>query len=385
MTATSTSAATTDVRRIAAERMAEAAGAWAASLDTAQRAKGVHAFESGERERWFYTPTVQSGLSLLDMNPKQQRLAHMLIASGLSQGGYVTAMTIMGLENPLHLEERWRDAPFAGERADTRIRDPLMYYVAVYGDPGSARWSWHAGGHHVSIGYTIVDGVLVSPTPTFFGSHPAEVAGVGPNLVRPLAGEEDLARELLHLFDAGKRSRAIISPAAPFDIIQSNRPRVEDGAMTLGLGQIWSFNQDEAMQNAGRRAQERHEAPHKPEDFEALRYHAGRPAGVPARDMSAPERDALLTLIRQYVHRLPDDVAAYEWGQIESRGIDGIHFAWAGSPEPRQPHYYRLQGPRFLVEYDNVQNNTNHIHSVWRDPQGDHGQDVLAKHYAASH
>lgn len=375
----------TEIRREAADRMAEAASAFLGELDGPQRAKAQLPFDSEERERWFYTPTVQAGLPLVDMNPRQHRLAHMLLATGLSHGGYVTASTIMGLENPLHLEEGWRDQPFTGEREGTRIRDPLMYYLAIFGTPGEETWGWHAGGHHISLSFTIAGGQLVSPTPTFFGSHPAEVAGVGPNLLRPLAGEEDLARELLHLLDPEQRARAIISPAAPFDIVQSNRSRVEDGAMFLGLAEVFSFPQPEPMREGGRRAQARHEAPYTREEIEAVRYSAARPAGLAAAEMDAGQREALETLIRQYIWRLPDDIAELEWTALGERGIDAVHFAWAGSTERRQPHYYRLQGPRFLVEYDNVQNNTNHIHSVWRDPEGDFGRNVLAAHYAAAH
>jgi hypothetical protein len=374
-----------DVRREAAERMTAAAAQWLSSLDGRQRQKAHYPFESPERERWFYTPTVQAGLPLLEMRPQQQRLAHMLTASGLSHGGYATAAAIMGLENPLHLEEGWHDRPFAGEAQETRGRDPLMYYIAVFGTPGDAAWSWHIGGHHISLAYTISDGRLVSPTPTFFGSHPAEVAGVGPNVLRPLGGEEDLARELLDALDDDRRLRAVVSPAAPFDIVQSNRSQVEDGAMFLGLFEVFSFDQGEAVRERGRRAQARHEAPFTREQVERVRYFRDRPIGLPGAAMSPAQRTALQALILQYVNRLPDDVAELEWGAIEERGIDAIHFAWAGSLERRKPHYYRLQGPRFLVEYDNVQNDTNHVHSVWRDPEGDFGRDILARHYAAAH
>jgi hypothetical protein len=374
-----------EIRRQAAARMGEAAANWLAALSPAQRAKAQLPFESSERERWFYTPTIQAGLPLLEMDPRQQRLAHMLLASGLSHGGYVTATTIMGLENPLHLEERWRDQPFAGEHDGTRVRDPLMYYIAVYGEPGNQRWGWHAGGHHVSVSYTVEGGVLVSPTPTFFGSHPAEVSGVGPNRVRPLAGEEDLGRGLLESLDEDRRLRAMISPAAPFDIVQSNRPRVEDGAMFLGLAEVFSFEQGSAMRDAGRRAQARHEAPFTREQIERVRYSAAEPAGIPGSAMTAAQRTALQALLLQYIDRLPDDLAEIEWAALERRGLGEIHFAWAGSAEPKKPHYYRLQGPRFLVEYDNVQNDTNHVHSVWRDPEGDFGRDVLSSHYAAAH
>ena len=379
-------ATTTDARRETAQRMSDAAAALLAALPPGLRAKAQLGFEGDARERWHYTPNIRAGLPLLEMDPQQQIRAHRLVATGLSVGAYVTAASIMGLENVLHMRERWRTGPYPGTDGQTRWRDPLMYYVAIHGDPGAETWAWQFGGHHVSLNYTIHQGSLISPTPTFFGADPAEVGAVGRNGLRPLAGEEDLGRELVHLLTPAQRAVAIISPAAPFDMVQSNRPRVEDGALPRSLNALMGEFVPEAMRQGFDRVQATQDALLRPEDFEALRYSVARPAGLAATAMSEGQRDALTALLRQYILRMPDDLAEVEWGAIEEQ-FTAVHFAWAGPIEkaPGSGHYYRVQAPRFLVEYDNVQNGANHIHSVWRDPGNDFGHGTLAAHYASAH
>ncbi len=373
-----------DPYRTTAVRMAEAATAWLDSLPAPARALAVRPFESADRTAWYYTPTARQGLALAAMDGNQQRLAMRLLATGLSRGGYATAATIIGTENILDLFENFRSGPYPGLAHPSRWRDPQRYIFAVFGAPSDPTWGWRIGGHHVALHYVITDGRLATPTPCFFGADPAEAPGVGSVLFRPLAGEEDLGRELLYLLNPEQRKQAIISPRAPFDIVQSNRPRIEDGVLPKELGQIFSVPQPDASGAAFARMRERLEAEFTPDDYEAHRYSV-TPKGLPGRDMNAGQRDALAALIHQYVDRMPDELAAAEIARLEALGLDQVHFAWAGGAERKQAHYYRLQGPRFLVEYDNVQNGANHIHAVWRDPEGDFGYDVLAAHYAAAH
>jgi hypothetical protein len=310
------------------DRMAEAASDWLASLPPAQRAKASHPFPATEeRTRWFYTPNEQGGLPLAEMDPVQQRLAHRLTASGLSEGGYAAVSTIMGLENALDAVEGWRRR-YPGRAGPNRGRDPLLYFVSIFGEPGSGSWGWRVGGHHVALNYTVVDGRRLSASPLFLGANPALTRLVGPGVLRALAAEEDLARELLGSLAPDQRRRAVLSPVAPDDLVQSNRPVVQ----------------------------------------------VGPPEGLAAARMLPRQREQLLALLHQYLGRLPDPVAAVEAGRISGDALDAVHFGWAGGAEPGQPHYYRLQGPRLLIEYDNVQNGANHVHSVWRDPLGDFGQ-----------
>jgi hypothetical protein len=355
------------------ERMAEAAEGLLASLSDFQRAKATFGFPQDDERRHFdYTPAPRNGLPLVELDPEQQRLVFRLVATGLSATAYATAVTIMGLENVLDMREGWEGwLEYPGYPGRSRGRDPNMYFVSVFGEPaGEGPWGWRFEGHHVSLHYTIVAGRIVSPTPTFFGANPAETALGGPGVLRPLAGEEDLGREVVHMLDEEQRAQAILSPVAPWDIVQSNRPAVEEGALPLAGGRGMARLRERLGLT------EAH--------LEPLRYTASA-KGLPASAMSAGQREVLEALVRQYIGRMPEEVAEVESARLTGGALEALHFAWAGSTERREPHYYRLQGPRFLVEYDNTQDDANHIHSVWRDPEGDFGADLLARHYAQAH
>ena len=370
-----------------AERMTEAATDFLDALDEGQRALAMLPFDDeAERQTWHYTPIERCGLTLGEMRPQQRRLAMRLMGSGLSMGGFVTASTIIGLEATLEGLDGWPARAYAETRPDVPFRDPGMYYAAVFGEPGGeAPWSWRIGGHHVALQYTIAGGQIVSPTPTFFGAHPAEARQVGTHALRPLAAEEDLARELLHALDEEQRATAVISPAAPTDIVQSNRPRVAEGVINFPLAELMDRTEPARTEAYEREARQRAVLGLTEEMEEVLRYSSTDPRGLVASAMGAPQRELLTALVRQYVDRMPEEIAELEWAKIDGPTFDAIHFAWAGPAEPRQPHYYRLQAPRFLIEFDNVQSDVNHIHSVWRDPEGDFGADILAQHYAHAH
>jgi hypothetical protein len=220
--------------------------------------------------------------------------------------------------------------------------------VSVFGEPSAKDpWGWWFEGHHISLNYTIVDGRIISPTPTFFGSNPADVEIGCAALLRPLASVEDLARELVHMLSEEQRLSAVISPTAPADIVSGNRPMV--------------FGRDLPL----------------PQEYsEALRL-TSAPKGLPASAMDAAQREILTALIREYVGRMPDEITEIERKRLQRRGVRGVHLAWAGGLERRQRHYYRLRALQFLVEYDNTQNNANHIHSVWRTPSTTSGPACL--------
>lgn len=362
--------------RALVERMGEAASDFLASLATDQRAKAVFDFvDEEERTGWYYTPTERRGLPLVEMDRRQQRLAHTLVATGLSRAGYVTASTIMGLETTLDALEGWR---WPG-----RGRDPALYHVSIFGEISPKEpWGWRFEGHHISLNYTIVEGRIIAPTPTFFGANPAE-AGLGAvGTLRPLAGVEDLARELLRTLSEEQRLAVVISPAAPSDIVTGNRPKVEEGALPLPSEILRGL----PFTDAGRERFERRqkELGLTEQYLDALRF-SSAPKGLPASTMNAAQHEVLTALIRQYIDRMPEEIAEIEIEKLRRHGFEGVHFAWAGGLERRQPNYYRLQAPRFLVEYDNTQNDANHIHSVWRDPINDFGANLLARHYARSH
>ncbi len=314
-----------------AQRMAEAATTFWASLTPDQRTRVLFPVESEERQNWHYIPRDRCGIPFKEMDGAQQKLAHALLSSGLSRRGYMKAATIMSLESVLGRLEG-TERRFA--------RDPDLYYVTLFGTPSDeAPWGWRVEGHHVSVNFLVVGGKRIAPTPNFFGSNPARVPQGDLTGLRVLAAEEDLARRLLSSLDPSQHVRAILSAEAPSDIVTRAEHRIKLDA----------------------------------------------PAGLAAGEMGEDQRRRVMDLVTEYVSRMPLDVADIRMNRIEKDGTAHIHFAWAGPEERGKPHYYRLQGPGFLVEYDNTQNQANHIHTVWRDLTDDWGDDLLARHYDRSH
>ncbi|MDT5150529.1 MAG: hypothetical protein QOI01_2262 [Mycobacterium sp.] len=367
-----------------AKRMIDAARAWLAGLTDEQRHKALSPWPSDEeRLRWYYTPTDHGGLALAQMSPAQQSRAMQLVATGLSTPGYVTATTIMGLENVLDHVEDWQ-VDWGRERG----RDPQMYWLRIFGEPDAqGPWSWRFGGHHVSVQHSVGHGEVVSNSPSFLGADPAESPLLGGHLLRPLGAAEDLARELVRSLDEGQAAEAMISPVAPVDIVGGNRTHLSDGDVMMGLPDLWraQFSEprlrdlvhamhDTAEANAGLR----------PEHHRALSL-TSAPKGIAADAMTASQRELLRAVLDVFIGRIPEELADREAEKFAGHKLDAVHFAWAGGIERGQPHYYRLQGPRLLAEYDNTQRDVNHIHTVWRDPSADFADDVLARHHADFH
>ena len=374
-------------RRQVAEKMAEAAQAWLAGLDAGQRVVACGLVPTGadsdsERRRWFYTPTDHGGLALNQQRPVQQRAAMRLVASGLSTAGYVTVALTMGLENVLDYNEGFV-AHFDRERG----RDPGMYYLRVFGEPGGPEpWGWRFGGHHVSLNYLIIDGVLISTTPCFMGADPASSPLLGEMLHRPLGRVEDLARELVSSLPAGLAARAVILQKAPPDLVTANRSIISEGDRVIPLTGIWrgerfldpaEQERIQALSDAIDTAAGFDENDHRAVEFTAI------PKGLPAAELDDGQRALLRALLGAYFTRVPDGVSPLE--HYHDAVLDAVHIAWAGSLEPGHPHYYRLQGPDLLLEWDNTQRGANHAHSVWRDPSRDFGLDVLTLHHRLHH
>jgi Protein of unknown function (DUF3500) len=383
-TATGRDAAAREV----AARMAAAAVAWLDALDPAQRAVAAgrapspEAESDAERRRWFYTPTDHGGLTLGAQRPGQQRLAHQLVASGLSTAGYVTVATIIGLDNVLDEVEGW-SVDWGRERG----RDPGLYYLRVFGEPGGeAPWGWRFGGHHVSLNNLVTGGMVRSTTPCFLGADPAVSPLLGPTPLRPLGGAEDLARELVRSLDPGRAARATLLDRAPADIVGGNRASLADGDRMLYLRDAWRepFTEPELAERVAQMdAAAERASGYDAGDYQRLAL-TSVPKGLPARELGAQQRDLLRALLATYLGRVPGGLspqADYE----QDAALDAVHLAWAGPTGPGQPLYYRLQGPGLLIEYDNTQRQANHVHSVWRDPASDFGYDALRAHLAAHH
>jgi hypothetical protein len=317
------------VRIPTANTMADTARAFLASLTPEQTGKTVFTFADDERLNWHFIPRVRKGLPLREMTPPQKHLAHALLAAGLSSQGYIKATTIMSLEDILRVMEN-----DSGER-----RNPEGYYFSIFGDPSDkGTWGYRVEGHHLATNFTIVNG-KVQGSPNFFGANPAEIRQGPRKGLRALAREEDLGRELLTALDAAQKKLAIVDSKAYPDILTA-------------------ANRKAALQ--------------------------GQPSGLQAGKMNAKQRQLLEAVMAEYANNLPGQVAQYRMDQIQ-KAAGNVFFAWAGTEEKGGPHYYRIQAPSFLIEYDNTQNNANHIHSVWRDYEGDFGLDLLKQHYDTSH
>jgi hypothetical protein len=363
--------------------METAAREFLSSLDSSQLQAAAWPFPSDqERRRWFYTPTDHGGLVLGDMRPGLQRLALKLVAAGLSQPGFVTVSTIIGLENTLDELEGWLN-DFERERG----RDPGRYYLRVFGEPrAETPWSWRFGGHHVSLHYLIVGGEVRSTTPSFLGADPAASPLLGGGQLRPLAAIEDLARQLVKSLQGHQLKRAVVSGQAPIDLVGGNRARLWGGELPPHILEIWrgGFGPRTAELLNGIQAANEASAGLTAQDLEAVRI-TMEPKGIPASALTLAQKGILWSLLGVYLGRVPDELAEHEAGNYSGDLLEQLWFLWAGGLEPGRPHYYRIQGPRLLIEYDNVQRSSNHIHSVWRNPQADFGDDVLLSHHLQHH
>jgi hypothetical protein len=323
----------------AASAMSRSAAAFLTSLTPEQRTKASFAITNSEElTRWNFVPTNQfprNGLALREMTDAQRERAQDLLRASLSQRGYLTASAIIDLENVLHEIEGGRGR---GAQPGWPYRDPLTYFFSVFGDPtGKTTWGYRIEGHHLSLHFVVKAGTLqVASSPTFLGSNPGEVRQGPKTGLRVLGQQEDAARALLDALTPEQKTAVLIGEMPPGEIV------TRTAAVVTAL----------------------------------------EPPGLLASNMSAAQRDLLVKLIDVFAGLMPDDIAADRMAKLRAAGVEKIAFAWAGSFEKGQRHHFRLQGPTFLVEHNNTQNNGNHIHSVWRDFNGDFGRDLLAEHLA---
>lgn len=312
-------------------RMIERASRFLAGLDVEHAGQMSFEFADEERQNWHFIPRTRQGLPYGELSPAQRRLADRLLASGLSGEGMSKALGIMYLDEIL----RVREGPNG-----RFVRDSDGYFFSVFGEPSDqGSWGWRLEGHHLALNFTVQDGEVVSTSPAFMGTNPA-IVDDGPMAgMEVLAAEQTLARELLALFNDGDLATVVISDSTFRDIVSGT---------TMPAERL-------------------------------------EPPGLAMGQMDDAQADALMALLRTYIDRMHPELARAQIEKIAAAGLDEITFAWAGSAEPGAAHYYRIQGPTFLVEYDNTQNDANHIHSVWRDFDGDFGADVLAEHYVVAH
>jgi hypothetical protein len=288
------------------------------SLSATERAKANLPFADENRLAWNFVPMTRKGIPLGDLTPAQHALADALLKASLSDSGYRTVEEIRNLEDLLFRLEN-----------QNPIRDKTHYYYTVYGEPGPiGQWGWRYEGHHVSLNFTYRDRVLIASTPQFLGSNPAEsTAG------RPLRREQELGFALLNSLSPAQQRNAVIAVEAPSEIITGNQRQA-------------------AIQSD---------------------------AGIRYAELDAKQKKRLMDLVRVYADvQSPEE----ERRRLQRIKPETLVFSWMGSTKPGAGHYYRIQGSQFLIEFDNTQNNANHIHAVWRDFHGDFGLDALADHYA---
>ena len=301
-------------------------------LDETQSAKARYSFEDEERFDWHFVPRERNGIPFKELNDSQRQAALNLLKASLSDQGFQKANNIMALENIL------REVESRG--GDDTYRDPLNYSLTIFGNPdGQNIWGWRLEGHHISINFSSAKGELVSSTPTFWGSNPAIVRTGRFTGRQILKQETDLGFTLVNSLDKDQQKIAVVSPKAPAEIITNNQ-----------------------------RAAELQE-----------------PKGLGVPDMKEPQKKLFLQLLNVYVKNYQLGFSKRLMDKIEKAGIENLSFAWAGSLQPGAAHYYRIQGPMLLIEYDNTQNNANHVHTVVRDLTNDFAADILREHYEKEH
>tara|TARA_R110001592_G_scaffold688_4_gene3727 strand:+ start:896 stop:1906 length:1011 start_codon:yes stop_codon:yes gene_type:complete len=297
------------------------------SLTDAQKEQIVYEFNADDRDDWHFLPWssyARQGLALKELRAEQKNLVFKLLQSSLSATGYKQTKEIIDLENVL-----------AASSGDSVYRDPERYYISIYGDPTQEDiWMWTFEGHHVSLHFTTVED-KVSYTPRFFGSNPGRIMEGEQIGFSPLVNEEDMGLQLINMLSSSQQQIAIINKKAYNDVLSFNKAVAE-----------------------------------KP-----------GPEGILVSNLTDDQKKLVMDIIYEYASTIPAEQAMKRISKIRKEELDEIRFAWAGATELGKAHYYRIQGKTFMIEFDNSQNNANHIHSVWRDFDGDFGRDLLKEHY----
>lgn len=305
------------------------------SLNKDQRNTAQFIFENASKFDWHYLPATmypRAGITINELNEEQKELLFDLLHASLSETGYAKTQQIISLENVL--------AEITG---NNEVRDPGKYHAAFYGNPAKdSIWAWSLQGHHLSLNFTVLNG-KTSIAPRFMGANPATIKHGSREGERTLAKEEDLGLELINSCSAEQKKIAIFQHDSFNDIVTGHAKEVD------------------------------------PLD----------PVGIKLKDLNDSQQKILLQLIHEYLATMPDELANTRMKNLETEEKDEIRFAWAGATQLGDGHYYRIQGKTFLIEFDNTQfdteqNKANHIHSVWRDFDGDFGRDLIREHYQDS-
>ncbi len=302
------------------------------TLSPTLKSKVQYTWNDGERLNWHFVPRDRNGISLHELNEKQRTAAFALLKASLSNQGYQKATGILALEKILQQVE--------GRGENDSYRDPLNYYFTIFGTPAPDKlWGWRLEGHHLSLNFSTANGIIESSTPSFWGSNPAVVPSANERGKKTLKDEMDLGFALINALNEQQLAKARFSETT--------------------LPEIVSYNKRQA---------------------ELL-----TPAGILYKDLTAEQQQLFMKLLNTYIKNYEFGFAEKLMEKIKKAGFDKLSFAWAGALKPGAGHYYRIQGPMLLIEYDNTQNNANHIHSVVRDLTNDFAGDILREHYQKEH
>jgi len=300
------------------------------SLESEQLSQLIMPFDDLSRKDWHYLPAKmwpKTGLKLGELNNDQKIAFSQMLQSFLSKSGYDKTQKIIELENIL-----------AESEGDPDLRDEGAYFIAIYGNPRTdSLWAWSFQGHHISLNFTQSNGKL-STAPRFLGASPATITEGSRKGERTLDREEDLAMELINALSDQQKEEAVFQDISFIDIVTTNATEVSPL----------------------------------------------RPVGIEANKLNAQQKDLLKQLLKEYLSSIPRNLAVERESKINDEEFDEIRFGWAGALTKGQGHYYRIQGKTFLIEFDNTQNDANHIHTVWRDFDGDFGMDLIREHYLNS-
>ncbi len=306
------------------------------SLSDDIRSKAHFTMKDPERYNIQFVPIARKGASFHDFNDEQKELALELLRASLSREGFRKSTEIIELEKVLIVVENNKNKMPDG----SPMRDPLKYYVWIFGDPSNNNfWGWRFEGHHLSLSFTSNDNQIVSSTPSFFGSNPAIVDVKGFDHQEVLKLETDLGFKLVNSLNMEQLAVARFSDTAPEEIITRNNKTVE---------------------------------------------HI-EPSGISFSQFEDKQKEIFLDLLNVYIDNYEAGYSEILRKRIQLAGVENLAFAWAGSLQPGAGHYYRIQGPMLLIEYDNIQNNANHVHSAVRDLSNDFAEDLLKAHYQESH
>ena len=311
------------------QEMVEATNAFVSSLSVQQRNNGVYTFEDEERFNWHFIPRDRKGVPFRSMSDSQRAAAQNVLQTFFSAKGYQRAEAVRSLESVLAEIE-------VNGRFD---RDPELYFLTIFGTPGlDSNWALRYEGHHLAYNWTFVSGMGIASSPQFFGSNPAEVRSGEKIGTRVLSVEEDLGRDLVSALSADQKKMAILDLEVPGDIFTAAEREIT------------------RLENSG----------------------------ISYSELNSRQKRMLIALIDELASMQSEVIAEARMASIRSEGLEDIKFVWIGGIERGDPHYYRVQGSGFLIEYDNTQNNANHIHLVWRDFTGDFGRDLIRMHYQAA-